>query len=127
MQNNLALNETYFSFCGTIPAELVELWNWFCFEKGALGTETLQGSSLESRLKIFYPKKPEGGAQILFECFKREMNAELVIRIHEEGIHQVENWQAIWREHFQPVNFGHSLIILPSWKTGIELSGRHPV
>ena len=33
MQNNLALNETYFSFCCTIPAELVELWNWFCFEK----------------------------------------------------------------------------------------------
>ena len=56
MQNNLALNETYFSFCCTIPAELVELWNWFCFEKGALGTETLQESSLESSLKIFYPK-----------------------------------------------------------------------
>ena len=56
MQNNLALNETYFSFCCTIPAELVELWNWFCFEKGALGTETLQESSLESKLKIFYPK-----------------------------------------------------------------------
>ena len=54
MQNNLALNETYFSFCCTIPAELVELWNWFCFEKGALGTETLQESSQESRLKIFY-------------------------------------------------------------------------
>ena len=60
MQNNLALNETYFSFCCTIPAELVELWNQFCFEKGALGTETLQESSLESRLKIFYPKKPDG-------------------------------------------------------------------
>ncbi len=56
MQNNSALNETYFSFCCTIPAELVELWNWFCFEKGALGTETLKESSLESRLKIFYPK-----------------------------------------------------------------------
>ena len=56
MQNNLALNETYFSFCCTIPAELVELWNWFCFEKGALGTETLQESSLESKLKIFYQK-----------------------------------------------------------------------
>ena len=57
MQNNLALNETYFSFSFTIPAELVELWNWFCFEKGVLGTETLQESSLESRLNIFYPKK----------------------------------------------------------------------
>ena len=45
MQNNLALNETYFSFCGTIPAELVELWNWFCFEKGVVGTGTLQESS----------------------------------------------------------------------------------
>ena len=48
MENNLALNETYFSFCCTIPAELVELWNWFCFEKGALGTETLQESDRKS-------------------------------------------------------------------------------
>ena len=127
IQNNLALNETYFSFCCTIPAELVELWNWFCFEKGGLGTETLQESSLESRLKIFCPQKPDGGAQKLFECFKREMNAKLEIRIHEEGIHPFENWQANWREHFHPVKVGQSLIILPSWKTGIELSGRHPV
>ena len=127
MQNNLALNETYFSFCCTIPAELVELWNWFCFEKGALGTETLQESSLESRLKIFYPKKPDGGAQKLFECFQSELNAKLEIIIHEEGSHPVENWQANWREHFHPVKVGQSLIILPSWKTEIELSGRHPV
>ena len=91
MQNNLALNETYFSFCCTIPAELVELWNWFSFEKGALGTETLQESSLESRLKIFYLKKPDGGAQKLFKCFQREMNAKHEIRIQEECIHQVEN------------------------------------
>ena len=83
MQNNLALNETYFSYCYNIPAEQVELWNWFCFEKGVLGTETLQETSLESRLKIFYPKKPDGGAQKLFECFQREMNAKLEIRIHE--------------------------------------------
>ena len=48
MQNNLALKGTYFSFCCTIPEELVELWNWFCFEKGAIGTGTLQESSLES-------------------------------------------------------------------------------
>ena len=83
MQNNLALNETYFSFCCTIPAELVELWNWFCFEKGALGTETLQESSMESSLKIFCSKIPDGGAQKLFECFQREMNAKLEISNHE--------------------------------------------
>ena len=127
MENNLALNETYFSFCCSIPAEFVELWNWFCFEKGALGTETLQESSLESRLKIFYPKKPDGGAQNLFECFQSELNAKLEIRIHEEGSYPVENWQANWREHFHPVKVGQSLIILPSWETGFELDGRHPV
>ena len=93
MQNNLALNETYFSFCCTIPAELVELWNWFCFENGALGTETLQESSRESRLKIFYSKKSDRGAQKLFEWFQREIYAKLEIKIHEEGIHQVENFQ----------------------------------
>ena len=55
------------------------------------------------------------------------MNAKLEIRINEEGIHQVENWQANWREHFHPVKVGQSLIIFPSWKTGIELSERYPV
>ena len=55
------------------------------------------------------------------------MNAKLKIRIHEEGILQVKCWQANWREHFHPVNVGQSLIILPSWKTGIELSERYPV
>ena len=55
------------------------------------------------------------------------MNAKLEIIILEEGSHPVENWQAKWGEHFHPVKIGQSLIILPSWKTGIELSGRHPV
>jgi len=31
------------------------------------------------------------------------MNAKLEIRIHEEGSHPFENWQANWREHFHPV------------------------
>ncbi len=53
MQNNLALNETYFSFCCTIPAELVELWNWFCFEKGALGNQEWDSvsTSFETNMK----------------------------------------------------------------------------
>jgi hypothetical protein len=37
------------------------------------------------------------------------MNAMLEIRIHEEGSHPVENWQANWREHFHPVKVGQSL------------------
>ena len=74
IQNNISLNETYFSFCCTIPAELAELWSWFCFEKGGLGVETLAEDSTEFTLRIFFLKKPERGAKKLFECFQREMN-----------------------------------------------------
>ena len=127
IQNNISLNETYFSFCCTVPAELVELWSWFCFEKGVLGVETLAEDSTEFTLRIFFSKKPERGAKKLFECFQREMNIVFEKKIFEEGIKPVENWQTNWREHFHPVKVGNSLIILPSWKKGIELSGRHPV
>ena len=127
MQNNISLNETYFSFCCTFPAELADLWSWFCFERGGLGVETLAEDSTELTLRIFFSKKPDRGAKKLIECFQREMNVVFEKRIFEESILPVENWQTNWREHFHPVKVGKSLIILPSWKNGIELSGRHPV
>ena len=127
MQNNSSCKETFFETCCTVPAELEELWNWFCFEKGALGVETLAESSTEKTLRIFFENKPTGGAKKIFEDFQNEIFPESKIKILEEAIRPVENWQANWREYFSPVKVGQSLIILPSWETEFELDGRHPV
>jgi len=126
-QKNIFDDKTYFSFCCTINAESAELWSWFCFEKGALGVETLAEDSNELTLRIFFSKKPERGVKKYFECFQREINEVCEIRIFEEVIQPIKNWGTNWHQNFHPVEVGESLIILPSWKNGIIRSGRHPV
>ena len=126
-QTNSSIAQTYFEICCTLPLETEELWSWFCFEKGALGVETMTESPTELTLRIFFEHEPAGGAQKLVDDFCSETASEETIKISQEGIRPVENWQANWREHFHPVKVGQSLIILPSWETGFELDGRHPV
>ncbi|MBC8257805.1 MAG: 50S ribosomal protein L11 methyltransferase [SAR324 cluster bacterium] len=127
MQNTLPSDASYFCFCCSVPVELLELWSWFCFEKEALGVETLQESSKVSLLKISFTKKPDGGAKNIVESFQSELLTAGEIIIQEEGFSPIENWQANWREHFRPVTVGKTLIILPPWETNSELSGRSPV
>ena len=50
-------HETYFDIHSLVTAELEELWSWYCFEKVALGVETLQECSTESTLRIFLAQK----------------------------------------------------------------------
>ncbi len=126
-QTDSSIAQTYFEICCTLPIEAEELWSWFCFEKGALGLETLAESSVELTLRAFFEHKPSGGAQKLIEDFRSETASETIIKISVEGIRPVENWQTNWREHFRPVKVGQSLIILPAWETGFELDGRQPV
>ena len=126
-QIDSSIVQTYFEFCCTLAFEDEELWSWFCFGKGALGVETMAEFPTELTLRIFFQHKPLGGAEKLVDDFRNETASEATIKIRQEGIRPVENWQANWREHFHPVKVGQSLIILPSWKTEIELSGRHPV
>jgi len=127
MQVNSSIEQTYYEICCTLPVEGEELWSWFCFEKGALGVETTAESPTELTLRIFFQHKPLGGTQKLVDDFRNETVSAATIKISEEGIRPVENWQANWREHFRPVKVGKSLIILPSWETAFKLDGRHPV
>ncbi|MEZ7973533.1 MAG: 50S ribosomal protein L11 methyltransferase [SAR324 cluster bacterium] len=126
-QIDSSIVQTYFEFCCTLAFEDEELWSWFCFGKGALGVETMAEFPTELTLRIFFQHKPLGGAEKLVDDFRNETASEATIKISEEGIRPFENWQANWREHFRPVKVGQSLIILPSWETGFEFDGRHPV
>ena len=127
MQADSSIEQTYFEICCTLAIGTEELWSWFCFEKGALGVETLSESPIALTLRIFFEHKPLGGAQKLVEDFRSVSASESIIKIREEGLRPVLNWQANWREHFRSVKVGGTLIILPSWDTGFELDGRHPV
>jgi len=126
-QIDSSIVQTYFEFCCTLAFEDEELWSWFCFGKGALGLETMAEFPTELTLRIFFQHKPLGGAEKLVDDFRNETASEATIKISEEGIRPFENWQANWREYFRPVKVGQSLIILPSWETGFEFDGRHPV
>jgi ribosomal protein L11 methyltransferase len=127
MKIDSSIEKTYYEICCTLLFEDEELWSWFCFEKDALGVETIAESPTELTLRIFFQHKPLGGADKLVDDFRNETSPEATIEIRQEGIRPVENWQANWREHFSPVKVGQSLIILPSWETGFKLDGRHPV
>jgi ribosomal protein L11 methyltransferase len=126
-QIDSSIVQTYFEICCTLAFEDEELWSWFCFGKGALGVETMAEFPTELTLRIFFQHKPLGGAEKLVDDFRNETTSEATIKISEEGIRPFENWQANWREYFRPVKVGQSLIILPSWETGFEFDGRHPV
>ena len=52
IQKDSYKHETYFDIRSLVTAELEELWSWYCFEKVALGVETLQECSTESTLRI---------------------------------------------------------------------------
>ena len=58
IQKDSYKHETYFDIRSLVTAELEELWSWYCFEKVALGVETLQECSTESTLRIFLAQKP---------------------------------------------------------------------
>ena len=75
-----------------------ELWNWFCFEKGALGIQTIEDSVAESKFKIFFDKRPIGGAKKLVDVFNIEISNVQNIKIIEEITRPVENWQENWND-----------------------------
>ena len=127
MQTDSSIDQTYFEICCTLPAEAEELLSWFCFDKGAHGIETLAESSIERTLRIFFEDKPAGGGQKLVNDFRSETASNSEIKIIEESIRPFENWQVNWRKFFRTVKVGQSLIILPSWETGFEPDGQHPV
>ena len=57
IQKDSYKHETYFDIRSLVIAELEELWIWYCFEKVALGVETLKECSTKSTLLILLAQK----------------------------------------------------------------------
>ena len=65
-------HETYFDIHSLVTAELEELWSWYCFEKVALGVETLQECSTESTLRISLAQKLPVVQKNILENFRSQ-------------------------------------------------------
>ena len=46
-------SSTYFELSCILPEFWEELWSWFCFEKGALGVQTLEETKSKKHSKFF--------------------------------------------------------------------------
>ena len=124
---SISSKKTFFEVSCVLPKRLSELWSWFCFEKGALGIQTMEETISESTCKIFFEKRPVGGSQWLVDNFQIKISNEQNIKIIEEVVKPVEDWQVNWNEHFSPLKIGKSLIVLPSWESRKRLIGRNPI
>ncbi len=87
-----------------------ELWEWYCFEHGALGTE--QRSA------------PEGFQSVAY--FPEDPSSSLV-RIHALNFREEEDWQSNWKPFFKPVQIGNTLEVLPPWLSSTESSRKNRI
>tara|TARA_Y100001970_G_C14185009_1_gene832066 strand:- start:175 stop:1113 length:939 start_codon:yes stop_codon:yes gene_type:complete len=113
-------------FC-VLPIRLSELWSWFCFENDCLGIEIIDELTNESIYRVFFDKRPNGGAKKMVEEFQSKISHENNIIILEENIKPVKNWQQNWSIHFSPKKIGKSLVILPSSQKKEKFLGRYPI
>ena len=64
---------------------------------------------------------------MLAEGFRKEISKEMGIKILNESIRPVKNWEENCHVNFKPIKIGKTLVILPSWEIGKDYSGRDPV
>ena len=68
----LIKHETYLDVRSLVTAKLEELWSWYCFEKVALGVESLQECSTESTLRISLAQKLPVVQKNILENFRSQ-------------------------------------------------------
>ena len=97
-----------------------ELWEWYCFEHGALGTE--QRSSPEGFQSVaFFPEDPSSSIKSLHQQFNASIAGNLeAVRILALNFREEEDWQSNWKPFFKPVQIGNTLEVLPPWLSATE-------
>ena len=71
----------FFEIYCVFPTRLSELWSWFCFENGCLGIEIIEEFIDESKYRVFFDKRPDGGAKKLVEEFQFKISHEKNVKI----------------------------------------------
>ena len=104
-----------------------ELWEWYCFEHGALGTE--QRSSPEGFQSVaYFPEHPSGSIKSLHQQFNASIAGNLeAVRILALNFREEEDWQSNWKPFFKPVQIGKTLEVLPPWLSSTESSRKNRI
>ena len=104
-----------------------ELWEWYCFEHGALGTE--QRSSPEGFQSVaYFPEHPSSSIKSLHQQFNASIAGNLeAVRIRALNFREEEDWQSNWKPFFKPVQIGKTLEVLPPWLSAIENSRKNRI
>ena len=104
-----------------------ELWEWYCFEHGALGTE--QRSNTEGFLSVaYFPEDPSISLKNLHQQFNASIAGNLeAVRIHALNFREEEDWQSNWKPFFKPVQIGNTIEVLPPWLSSTESSRKNRI
>ena len=104
-----------------------ELWEWYCFEHGALGTE--QRSSPEGFQSVaYFPKHPSSSLKSLHQQFNASIAGNLeAVRILALNFREEEDWQSNWKPFFKPVQIGNTLEVLPPWLSSTESNHKNRI
>ncbi|MCH2303894.1 MAG: 50S ribosomal protein L11 methyltransferase, partial [SAR324 cluster bacterium] len=97
-----------------------ELWEWYCFEHGALGTE--QRSSPEGFQSVtYFPEHPSSSLNSLQLQFNASFAGDLeAVRSCALNFREEEDWQSNWKPFFKPGQIGSSLEVLPPGLSATE-------
>ena len=104
-----------------------ELWEWYCFEHGALGTE--QRSAPEGFQSVsYFPEDPSSSLKSLHQQFNASIAGNLeAVRILALNFREEEDWQSNWKPFFKPIQIGNTLEVLPPWLSSTEISRKNRI
>jgi Ribosomal protein L11 methylase len=104
-----------------------ELWEWYCFEHGALGTE--QRSATEGFQSFaYFPEHPSSTLKSLHQQFNASIAGNLeAVWILALNFREEEDWQSNWKPFFKPIQIGKTLEVLPPWLSSTEISRKNRI
>ncbi|MDP7139783.1 MAG: 50S ribosomal protein L11 methyltransferase [SAR324 cluster bacterium] len=112
----------YWSLRCRIKLEWEELWDWFCFEHGALGTEQRVTENGNETL-AYFPEKNSKPLQTLHHDFNTSISGDAGgVQLLELIQCEEEDWQSNWKPFFKPVRIGRNLQVMPPWFNTNETS-----
>ena len=104
-----------------------ELWEWYCFEHGALGT--VQRSAPEGFQSVaYFPEDHSSSLKSLHQQFNASIAGNLeAVHILALNFRVEEDWQSNWKPFFKPVQIGNTLEVLPPWLSSTESSRKNRI
>jgi ribosomal protein L11 methyltransferase len=128
-----------------VPEESAELWDLWCSELGASGSEWMTGPDVQVpddavrphpppvpaapgcvRIRHYFEVFPNGTPDTWLQGYRERFPAAPPIRSITWKVRPVEEWASQWRQHFAPLKIGKRFLICPPWDDGSALDDPPP-